>query len=188
MRLQVEMQQLQEQFWIEHGHGQLQIALEDAGTAVHVFELKPQMQRIRCQRTRFEPCTDVLQQSRKYECKRFEQIDGILKLHRFLKSERSFRGNKGADKRSAREFLKLQSFLAQTLRERDLGQSCKLCKRAHAPAVKGFQSFRWREKIFDRKRAETLGFGTRGDHSNAWKSVSGVNRSIGIGGKCDTCP
>src|SRR6185312_374765 len=179
------MQQLQKQFWIEHGDWQLKIALEDAGAAVHVFELQPQVQRVRCQRTRFKPSTDVLQQSRQNERERFEEVDGILKLHRLLKNERSFRGNQGANKRSASELLKLQSFLAQALRESYFGQRCELCKRAHAPAVKRFQSFRRREKIFDWERAETLGFGTSGDHRNSWKSVSGINCCVGIGGERD---
>src|SRR5438270_5994011 len=103
MRLQIELQQLEETFGIKHGHRKMQSALvgttlatrtqRDGGFLRRIYflisnsriQLQPDTQLIGCQCAGSKPAAKLLDHAVQHKCQRLQKADGVFEFERLLK-------------------------------------------------------------------------------------------------------
>src|SRR5437868_5754487 len=123
MRLQVELQQLEKSFGIQHRHRKMQSALvgtvlttgkqRDSGFLKRIYflvsnsciQLQPDTQLIGCQCAGSKPAANLLDHAVQHKCQWLQKADGVFEFERLLKFQKRLSGDKRARDCAASQLL-----------------------------------------------------------------------------------
>ncbi len=165
-----------------------------------IFEFQSETQFLRGQSSRTQARAELFEQAIQQEGKRLEQHDGMLQFDGFFKNQRRFYGDQSARGGAPRQLLQTQTFLPETLAERNFRQRGQGAQVTDAPTGECFQQtiggfflisietifFQMvREQHFQQQWAQSRCFLAWRDHRHAVKTASGERGCVGIGSDGD---